>query len=808
MELPKNYDAKECEKKWLDYWDKNSVYSFDKSDSEREMYVIDTPPPTVSGKMHLGHSFSYSQFDFIARYKRMKGYNIFYPFGTDDNGLATERLIEKMKNVRSVNMKRSEFIQLCLDTLEEIRPAFVQDWKNIGMSCDFSLFYSTINPHCRRISQKSFLDLYKAGREYRKESPSIWCPECQTAIAQVELEDKELESTFNNIVFMSGEEKIIIATTRPEMLSSCVAVFVHPDDKRYKKYVGKKAVVPLFGHEVHILADERANPEKGTGAVMCCTFGDQTDIEWYKAHNLPLRVSITKDGRMTDLSGAYTGLKIKQAREKIIEDLKKEGLLLEQKKIIHAVNVHERCGTPVEILNTKQWFIKYLDLKDQFLENGAEMSWYPEHMRSRLDNWINGLQWDWCISRQRHFGVQFPVWYCKKCDAEILAEEKDLPVDPMEDMPPVKKCPKCGCAEFSGEKDVLDTWATSSLTPLLAGELIKGSPAYKNLYPMDLRPQAHDIITFWLFNTMVKSQLHSSKNPWKNIMISGWALDPHGKKMSKSKGNVIAPQEMIEKYSADSLRFWAAGSKLGDDLPFQEKDLVTGKKMVTKMWNASKFAIMHLEGFRYAKSELEVMDKWLLSKLQKLIKNSTAYFDRYEYSRAKQEIELFFWNVFCDNYLEVIKDRLYNPDKYQKNAKESAQFGLYEATLNIIKLLAPLMPFITEEIYHLYFSEIEGKESVHKSAWPVFSENLIDEDAEKAGDYALGILSAARKFKSEKALSLKQPIKKIVIDCGPSVRELMESVIPDLKSTTLAQDIDFGKAETIINDELKISIEL
>ncbi|MEM4397877.1 MAG: valine--tRNA ligase, partial [Candidatus Woesearchaeota archaeon] len=596
-----NYNPKESEQKWQKYWQENNIYSFDANDETRELFVIDTPPPTVSGKMHLGHAFSYSQQDFIARYQRMKGKNVFYPFGTDDNGLATERLIEKMKNVKAVKMKRSDFIKLCLDTLEEIRPDFVQDWKNIGMSCDFDLFYSTINDHCRKLSQKSFVDLYKKGREYRKESPTIWCPECQTAIAQVELEDKELDSTFNDIVFKIVDEKnnfvenLIIATTRPELLSSCVAVFVHPDDDRYKKYIGKKAKVPLFEHIVPIIADERVSMDKGTGCVMCCTFGDQTDIEWYKAYNLPLRVSITKDGRMTELSGKYKDMKIVDARKEIINDLKNSGLLINQKQIKHNVNVHERCGTPIEILNTKQWFIKYLDLKEDFKKAGLQLKWYPDFMKSRLINWIDGLQWDWCISRQRFFGVPFPVWYCSKCDYEVIADEKNLPVDPIETKCPLEKCPRCNSNDFVPEKDVLDTWATSSITPILAIELVKGTKNYEKLFPMDLRPQAHDIITFWLFNTLVKSQLHRNKNPWKNVMISGWALDPHGKKMSKSKGNVIAPQEMIEKYSADSLRFWAAGSKLGDDLPFQEKDLVTGKKMITKMWNASKFVLMHLK---------------------------------------------------------------------------------------------------------------------------------------------------------------------------------------------------------------------
>ncbi|MBN1503102.1 valine--tRNA ligase [Candidatus Woesearchaeota archaeon] len=807
MQLPKHYDAKEVEKKWQEYWEKENIFGFDKDDTRREIFAVDTPPPTVSGQMHLGHAFSYAQEDFVIRFQRMLGKNVFYPFGTDDNGLATDRLVEKLNNVRSKDFKRKEYIKLCLKTLEKIRPDFIQDWKNIGVSCDFSIFYSTINDHCRKISQKSFIDLYNAGREYRKEAPTIFCPECHTAIAQVELEDKELSSTFNDIVFRVDGKDLIIATTRPELLSSCVAVFFHPDDKRYMRYGGKKAKVPLFDYEVPILMDERVDVEKGTGIVMCCTFGDQTDIEWYKAHNLPLRISINHDGLMNETAGKYQGMRIKQARKEIINDLRSKGLLRNQKQITHTVNVHERCGTAIEILNTKQWFIRYLDLKDKFLQAGAEMTWYPDHMRVRLDHWINGLQWDWCISRQRHFGVPFPVWYCRRCDEVILAREKDLPVDPIEDQPPVKQCPKCKNKEFIPEKDVLDTWATSSLTPQLAVELMKGTKNYKKLFPMDLRPQAHDIITFWLFNTMVKSQLHFKKNPWKNIMISGWALDPKGKKMSKSKGNVISPQEMIKKYSADCIRFWAAGSKLGEDLPFQEKDLVTGRKMTTKLWNASKFVIMHLEDFSYHQIELEPMDKWLLTKLQKLIKSCTDSFDKYEYSKVKQEAEIFFWSIFCDYYLEMVKDRLYNTENYDKEEVLSAKFALYEGLLTLLKLIAPIMPYVTEEIYQLYFSKIEKKKSIHISKWPSYNKEWVDNKTEVLGDIIVLIISEIRKFKALNNLSMAAPIKRLVIECNPKTRKQIELMFPTLTATAKIVDIEFGKGTAKIVENFKIKIE-
>ena len=420
MELPKHYDEKAAEIRWQKHWEEKGIYRFD-INSEKEIYSIDTPPPTISGFIHMGHAFSYSQADFIARFQRMNNKNVFYPFGFDDNGLATERLVEKERKIRASMMSRDEFIKICLEVSDKYKLQFREFWGRLGLSCDWSLLYSTIDERCRKTSQRSFIELYNLGREYRKESPTMWCPECQTAIAQVELEDRELDSNFNNIVFkLEDGSDLIIATTRPELLPACVAVFAHPDDERYQALFNKTAKVPLFGQEVPILPDARADPEKGTGIVMCCTFGDQTDMQWYHAHKLPLRIAITRDGRMNDLAGRFQGKKIKEARGLIIEELKRQCLLTSQQPIRHTVNVHERCGTEVEILVTKQWFIEYLDLKEQFLEQGRKLRWYPPHMKVRYDNWIAGLQWDWCISRQRYFGVPFPVWYCKDHELSLI----------------------------------------------------------------------------------------------------------------------------------------------------------------------------------------------------------------------------------------------------------------------------------------------------------------------------------------------------------------------------------------------------
>ncbi|PIZ80042.1 valine--tRNA ligase [Candidatus Pacearchaeota archaeon CG_4_10_14_0_2_um_filter_31_10] len=769
--LDKSYDFKKAELKWKKFWENNKTYQFNPDDKNRKkIYSIDTPPPTVSGKMHIGHAFSYSQQDFIIRYKRMKGFNVFYPFGTDDNGLPTEKLIEKIKKVKSKEMKREDFVKLCLQTLKEIRPGFIDEWKRIGISSDFNIIYSTIDDRCRKIAQQSFLELYKAKRIYKKEAAVIFCPECQTAISQTELKDKEISIKFNDIVFKVAGTDLIIATTRPELLSSCVAVFYHPSDKRYKHLKGKKAKVPLFNFEVPILADEKVDINKGTGAVMCCTFGDLTDIEWQKAHKLPIKISINKKGEMSELAGKYKGMKIKEARKKIIEDLKKENLLHEQKDLIHNVNTHERCNTEIEFLMSEQWFVKYLDLKNEFLKQGKKIKWHPDFMVSRYNNWIKGLQWDWCISRQRFFGVPFPVWYCKKCKEVILADEKDLPIDPLYNKP--KKSCKCGSKEFEPEKDVLDTWFTSSLTPQLCidrAEAVLNKKLKEKLFPMDLRPQAHDIITFWAFNTIVKSYLQEEKKiPWKDVMVSGF-VTLEGEKMSKSKGNVIEPQEVIEKFGSDALRFWAAASKLGKDLDYQEKDLITAQKFITKLWNASRF----LENFikdnknvieNINLEELMLSDRWILAKLTQTKKEFFEFMDEYEISQGRRVIEFFFKHEFCDFYIEMIKHRLYADENYAEEKKKDAALKVASYCLReSLKMLSIFIPFVCEEIYQNLMLETEKKESVHLTVIDEIDKKLIFEKDAKKGEILKDITQKIRDKKQEKQMGFGSAIENAVI---------------------------------------------
>ncbi len=779
------FDIKAIEEKWRNFWEKEKIYSFNPKSKEK-IYSVDTPPPTVSGRMHIGHAFSYSQQDFIVRFKRMAGYNVFYPFGTDNNGLPTERLVEKKKGVRSKDMPRADFIKLCNDFIKEELPLFIQDWKNIGISCDWNLRYSTIDDDSRKISQWSFLDLYKKKRMYRKDAPAMWCPECRTGVAQVEVQDKEIDSTFNDIAFKIGNRNLIIATTRPELLSACVAVFYHPSDSRYKKFKGKRAKVPLFDFEVPIMEDKRVDIKKGTGIVMCCTFGDQTDMEWQKAYNLPIKMAISEDGKMTSVAGKYKGMTIKEARKNIIEDLKKFHLLTNQTPIKHFVNVHERCGTEIEFVKSKQWFVKYLDLKSNLLKWGKELNWYPQFMKVRYNNWVKGLQWDWLISNQRYFGVPFPVWYCKDCEEVILAKESQLPVDPMKDKSPISKCPKCNSTKIIPETDVFNTWFTSSMSPQIVVNLVKEEAIKKRLFPMSLRPQAHEIISFWLFNTVVKSNLHFNKNPWKDVVISG-LVTLKGEKMSKSKGTAIQPQDILKNYGADAMRYWAASSKLGEDFDYQEKDVVTGKKFVTKLMNATNFIFMNLKSYSPKKTSLTDTDRIFLVMLNKLVHKCTDTFEKYEYSKAKTEADGFFWNVFCDNYLEIVKNRVYNGTKAEK---ESAFYTLYTSLLTILKLMAPFTPFITEEIYQKYFKANEKNKSIHISEWPKEIEMKKKKNDEEIYNLLLEIISKVRQEKSLAQKSMKAEIN-LVID--RKQKEMLKEVMNDLKAVTNSVDIKEGK---------------
>ncbi len=749
------YNFKDTEKRLQQRWGKDKLYSYTKG--KKPVFAIDTPPPYVSADhLHVGHALSYSQADFIARYQRMRGKNVFYPMGFDDNGLPTERFVEKKYNVNKSKITRKEFIALCLKETAIGAQTYRRLWDALGISVDWDLTYSTIDERCQKIAQKSFLDLYAKKRVQRREEPIMWCGHCHTALAQADLDDLQKNSFLHDIQFMTDDKPLTIATTRPELLPACVALFVNKHDKRYKSLIGKKAHVPLFNYTIPILADEQVAVDFGTGVMMVCTFGDVEDIERWKMHKLHTRIILDKDGRLNALAGSYQGLRLEEARKKIVEDLQQSTLLISQKSITHVTNVHERCSTPIEFLIAPQWYIRLLDIKDELLAIAKKVHWYPEHMKVRYDHWVENLKWDWCISRERFYGVPFPVWYCKKCHDIILAEEKTLPVDPTGQQPPITQCPSCKHKEFIPEMDVMDTWMTSSVTPLINSNW-KEKQENKDVYPMQLRPQAHDIIRTWAFYTIAKSWLHTKSIPWHGIMISGHGLDSKGQKISKSKGNMIIAEDVVKEYSADALRYFATSTKLGEDVRYQDKDLKNGQKLLTKLWNSAKFTFDMLKDYDGKKpKKLASIDCWMLSKLQHTIQECTEHLDTYEFSKARAALEGFFWHTFCDNYIEIIKNRFY--DDTRKETKHSAQYVLSTVLLDILKMFAPLLPFITEELYQIGFANSKKNQSIHVTDWPVLDKNLLDATIESQGDVFVDTLSMIRKFKSDHGKSLKADV--------------------------------------------------
>src|SRR5579884_112393 len=610
------YDPQSVETALGEIWEQAGIYRFD-PDSDAPIYSIDTPPPSVSGHLHLGNVYSYSHTDFIARFRRMRGENVFYPMGFDDNGLPTERLVERELGKTAEEMGREAFIAACLRISREMAGEYRSLWQRLGLSIDWRYVYSTIDVPARKVAQMAFIDLVRHERAYRSEAPVTWCPECRTAIAQAEIDDAVKPSEFVTIPFeRDGAAPLEIATTRPELLPACVAVFVHPEDARYRDLIGQEVGVPLSDRAVPVLADVNAEPEKGTGAVMCCTFGDTTDIEWWYAHRLPLRQVIDRTGRLTE--GPFSGETVGEARQGTIATLDEQGAIRGRRPIEHAVRVHERCGTPVEYVVTRQWFIKLLDRKEELLRAGHDVCWFPEGMETRYSEWVQGLRWDWLISRQRYYGVPFPVWYCSGCGEPILATPEQLPVDPTVDQPP-QHC-ECGSGEIVPETDVMDTWATSSLSPQIVSRWLEDPALYHRLFPMSLRPQAYEIIRTWAFYTIVQSQYHFGELPWRDIMISGWGLAPSGAaKISKSKGGgPMAPMEMLQRYSADAVRYWAASTSLGKDAIISEEKIASGAKLATKLSNVANLASRFLQGYAPPAEPpaLSPADRWILDALQ------------------------------------------------------------------------------------------------------------------------------------------------------------------------------------------------
>jgi valyl-tRNA synthetase len=801
--MEKRYNPKLLEPEMHKLWEKEKTYAA--KNNPGHLYSIDTPPPTVSGSLHLGHIGSYTQTDIMARYRRMSGLSVFYPFGFDDNGLPTERYVEKKLKIRAHEMPRSEFIQTCLDVTKEVEQEFKELWQDMGLSVDWSVCYQTISDEVRKIAQESFIQLYKKGHIYRADNPALYCTACRTSVAQAELDSEDVPSYFNDIVFKSEDGKdLIVGTTRPELLTSVVALLYNPHDERYQHLKGKTATAPLFDIKVPIYEDESVEVEKGTGLVMVCTFGDTTDIEWFKKFKLPYKPSIGFDGKMLEHTGFIAGAKVKVAREKVIEELKKQGLLIQQKDITHTVNLHERCKQPIEILALPQLFLKIIDHKKKFLELGEKINWYPSYMKARYRDWVQNLSWDWCLSRQRFYGVPFPVWYCNECDEILLAPIDMLPVDPQETEFPGATCPKCGSNDIVPDTDVMDTWNISSLTPQILYHYFAHSDKspftdknIKEFIPMSMRPQAHDIIRTWAFYTIIKTWMHHNTIPWNNIVVSGHVLSDAKAKLSKSKDNaILSPQALLKNYCADAIRYWTASGALGKDISFSETQVKIGQKLVTKLWNAFRFINMHLEHAEITKEapkNLGTINEWILDRASETFAHYQKQLESNEFNVALQHAETFFWSHFCDNYLELVKDMLFNPEKYDTQLVDATRWTLHNVGLRILQLYAPYQPYVTEAIYQELYKKTVGTPSLHQTRFAGVQKAHNFPEGIEHMEIILNIVSQVRKLKTKHALSLGAELAQLTIH---SSDKKIESIIQKndqlIKGATKAQIVTFS----------------
>ncbi len=792
--MDKNYEAPTAENKWIKKWKEMGIYCFE-NNSEKPVFSVDTPPPYVnSDHLHIGHAMSYIQAEIIVRYKRMKGFNIFYPMGFDDNGLPTERYIESKYKINKKAIPRQEFIDLCVEETMKGAINYQRFWESLAIGVDWSLNYNTIGTLSQKMAQRSFIDLFKKGLVYQQESPTFWCPSCQTALAQADLEDKEEKAKMFYLKFsiFDSSESIIIATTRPELLPACVALYVNPNDERYSHLVGGKVTVPIFNQEVPILSDSEVDLSVGTGAMMVCTWGDAEDVRRWKSDKLETRPLVGRDGRLNEIAGEFQGLKLAPAKQAIAQKLREMDLLIREDDITHVKKVHERCETPVEFLSSKQWFINILDSKEEFLRLGESFKWNPDSMKIRYDDWVSNLKWDWCISRDRYYGVPFPVWHCMDCGEIVLPEDAILPIDPRGEIPPGISCRHCGGGNLVGENQVMDTWMTSSLSPLINAKWLEENNLMDKIYPFSLRVQAFEIIRTWLFYTVAKSWFHTQSIPWKEVMISGWGLDKNGKKMSKSKGNIVKIDDAVRQYSADAIRWWATGSGLGNNLRHSEVDLQAGRKLVNKLWNVARFVkpLLAAETINQPKPILvNFSDRWIMAELQKVIAECTKALDACNFNKARVILEKFFWSKYCDNYLELCKDRVWKPEKYSVDQKDSLRYSLAISMEVILKLFAPIIPFASEEIYHVLFG-VADAESIHVAAWPEVNCDYEQDDLVNFGPIFLDIISKIRHFKTIEVKNLRAEVSCLSI---VSDSQFVSEAISDLAALAGAKEYLLGK---------------
>ena len=830
------------EGKWGNSWVQNKTFAFDKTAAKENVYSIDTPPPTVSGSLHVGHVFSYTHTDLIARYQRMTGKKVFYPIGWDDNGLPTERRVQNYFGVRceptlpfdanfvapnepsekQIPISRKNFVELCEKLTLEDEKVFESLFQTLGLSIDWNYTYQTIDKRARTVSQRAFLRNLKRGEAYQAEAPTLWDVTFRTAVAQAELEDRERPGAFHKIGFKKQNgENVYIETTRPELLPSCVALVANPDDDRYKELFGKTVITPLFGVEVPVVAHQLADPEKGSGIAMICTFGDLTDVIWWREFDLPTRGLIGWDGRivaenpdwLTTESAKQTFEKIvgktsHTAREVLVAELKASGDLVgDPKPITHAVKFFEKGDKPLEIVTTRQWYIRNggrdQELRTKLLKRGSELNWHPEYMKVRYENWVEGLNGDWLISRQRFFGVPLPLWYKLDTDGNpdygqiIVPDENQLPIDPQSEAPiGFDESQRNKPNGFIGDPDVMDTWATSSLTPQIAGSWELDNDLFNLIFPMDLRPQSHEIIRTWLFSTVVRSHLEENSLPWKNASISGWILDPDRKKMSKSKGNVVTPIDLLEEYGSDAVRYWAAMGRPGTDTAFDTGQMKIGKRLAIKLLNASKFSLS-LNATLNSADVTQDVDHALLNKLAQVVETATTSFEKYDYTRALEVAETFFW-AFTDDYVELVKERTYG--NQGEAAANSARAALGITTHTLLKLFAPFIPFVTEEVWSWWQ---EG--SIHLQSWPKSSEIITNKSVGiDPLNNVTWILSEVRKVKTENKQSMKAEVKTLEIWAKAEVIEQVKDAQKDLIAAGNIKDLKLN----VTDSEIKVKAEL